>query len=194
MSDSIQFSGPALPEANTVALATQYEWSESRVDPWMALRTRSHHENIVESFLQQKRIEAYLPKLKVVRKSQGRKRASEMPLFPGYLFVRPRADQYQGMRYIRGSCGLVLAADRKPATMSEKDVEAVRMLVDSGADLAVDAALVTGQRVKIIAGPMMGVEGDLVRVNNQQLSLVINVDLVGGSVRVEVDRDTIAVL
>jgi transcription antitermination factor NusG len=194
MSDFIHLSEPALPAPNAGALAMMHELNESGVDPWMALRTRSHHENIVESSLQQKRIEAYLPKLKVVRKSQGRKRASEMPLFPGYLFVRPRADQYQGMRYIRGSCGLVLAADRKPATMPEKDVEAVRVLVDSGADLTVDAGLVTGQRVKIIAGPMMGVEGELVRVNNQQLSLVINVDLVGGSVRVEVDRDTIAVL
>jgi transcription antitermination factor NusG len=191
---SIHLSDPALPAANAGALAALHEFSQSTADPWMALRTRCRHESVVESFLQQKRIAAYLPKLKGVRKWQGRTRGVEMPLFPGYVFVRPRADQYEGMRYIRGSCGLVLAADRKPATMSEKDIAAVRMLVESGADLTVDAGLVTGQRVKIVAGPLMGVEGELVRVKNQQLSLVINVDLVGGSVRVEVDRDTISVL
>src|SRR6266581_8377065 len=112
--------------------------NESRVDPWMVLRTRSRHENVVEFVLQQKQIVAYLPKLKVVRRRLGRKRAVETPLFPGYVFVRPRADQYESMRYIRGSCGLVLTADSKPATMSEKDVGAVKMLVDSGAGLTVD--------------------------------------------------------
>jgi len=159
----------------------------------MVLRTRSRHESVVEFMLQQKQIVAYLPKLKVVRRRQSQNRAVEMPLFPGYVFVRPRADQYEGMRYVRGSCGLVLAGDSKPATMSEKDVGAVKRLVDSGADLTVDAGLVAGQRVRIIAGPLMGMEGELIRVKNQQL-LVINVDLVGRSVRVEVDRDAISPL
>jgi len=77
--------------------------------------------------------------------------------------------------------------------MSEKDVGAVKMLVDSGAGLTVDTGLVAGQRVKIIAGPLMGVEGELIRVKNQRL-LVINVDLVSRSIRVEVDRDAISVL
>jgi transcription antitermination factor NusG len=167
--------------------------SESRVDPWMVLRTKSRHERVVETALQQKHVVAYLPKVRVVRRWQGHRRAVEMPVFPGYVFVRPRADQYEGMRYIRGSCGLVLAADSKPATMSERDVGAVKMLIDSGAGLTVDAGLVTGQRVKIIAGPLMGVEGELVRVKNQDL-LVINVGAVGSSVRVEVDRDAIAVM
>ena len=46
--------------------------------------------------------------------------AEEMPLFPGYVFVRPRPDQYECMRYVRGSCGLVLAADSKPAPLPKR--------------------------------------------------------------------------
>lgn len=115
-----------------------------------------------------------------------------MPLFPGYVFVRPRANQYEGMRYIHGSCGFVLA-DNKPATMPEKDLHAVKMLVDSGAALTVESELIAGKCVKFVAGPFMGVEGELVWIKNQKL-LVINVDLVGGSVRVEVDREEISVL
>lgn len=166
--------------------------SEPRIDPWLVLRTRSRHENAVEGVLQQKCITAYLPKYKVVRSWKGRKRVVELPLFPGYVFVRPREDQYEGMRYIRGACGLVFA-DSKPATLAEKDLEAVKVLVDSGAALTVDPELVTGRRVKVVAGPFMGVEGELVCVKDQDL-LVINVDMLSSSVRVEVDRDAIAVL
>ncbi len=167
--------------------------SGTRIDPWLVLRTKSRHENVVEDALQQRHILAYLPKQKLVRVWQGRKRAVETPLFPGYLFVRPRAEQYEGMRYIRGSCGFVLSAGSKPATLPEKDLEAVMMLVDSGTALTVDPELVAGRRVKIVAGPLMGVEGELVRVKNREV-LVLNVNLVGSSVRVEVDQAAVALL
>lgn len=167
--------------------------SESRVDPWLVLRTKSRHEHAVESVLLQKQIIAYLPKYKIVRNWKGRKRTLEIPLFPGYVFVRPRADQYEGMRYIRGSRGLLVFADSKPATMPEKDLDVVKMLVDSGAALTVDSGLISGRRVKIIGGPFMGVEGELVSMKNQNL-LVINVDMLSSSVRVEVGREVISVL
>jgi transcription antitermination factor NusG len=155
----------------------------------LVLRTKSRHEKVVEGILEQKQITAYLPKTKVVDVCKGRKRIAEMPLFPGYVFVRPRADQYEGIRFIRGSCGLVLAAAR-PATLPDKDLEAVKMLVDSGAALTVDHDLADGRRVRITGGPFAGVEGELVSVRNQDL-LSINVQMVGSCVRVEVDHDMV---
>jgi len=166
--------------------------SESRADPWLVLRTKSRHEQVVESVLQQKSVENYLPKCKVARRWQGRRRWVELPLFPGYVFVRPRADQYEGMRYIRGSCGLVLA-DARPATLPHKELEAMRLLTDGAAEFTVDPQLVAGTRVRIASGPLMGLEGELVRINDSQL-LVINVDVVGSSVRVNIDRAMVSVL
>jgi transcription antitermination factor NusG len=166
--------------------------SEPQIDPWMVLRTRSRHESTVETGLKEKQIIAYLPKCKVLRSWKGRKKVVELPLFPGYVFVRPRIDQFAGIRYIRGSCGLVLA-DSKPGTLPDRDIEAVRRLVDSGAELSVDPALVVGKCVEIVDGPFMGVEGVLVQVSNQQ-HLVVNIDMLGSSVRVEVNRDVVSVL
>jgi transcription antitermination factor NusG len=165
---------------------------EATNDPWMVLRTRSRHESKVESVLLEKQVTAYLPKCKVVRSWNGRKRTVELPLFPGYVFVRPRLDQFEGMRYIRGSCGLVLA-DNKPGILPERDIESVRKLVASGIDLTVDPELVSGKRVKIVDGPFMGVEGVLISVRNQE-HLVVNIDMLGSSVRVEVERDVIVPL
>lgn len=162
------------------------------VAPWLVLRTRSRHENAVETCLRQKQINAYLPKRRVARRWKSQKRVVEMPLFPGYVFVQPRLEQYENIRYIRGSCGLVLAGT-KPATMRENDLEAVKLLVDSGATLAVDPQLFPGQRVKVISGPFMGAHGEFVRGKSQQ-RLVINVHLLSSSVSVEVDVEMISVL
>lgn len=166
---------------------------ESQIDPWLVLRTRSHQENTVELGLRQKRINAYLPKRTVPRRrSNGPKTLVEMPLFPGYIFVQPREDQFENMRYIRGSCGLIFAG-AKPAAMPEKDLEAVRILVGSGSQLAVDPRLIPGQRVEVVSGPFMGIQGELIRIKNED-RLVINAPLLSSSVSVEVDADKVTIL
>lgn len=168
--------------------------AETQIDPWLVLRTRSHHENTVELCLRQKQINAYLPKRTVQRRrlASGAKSFVETPLFPGYIFVQPREDQYENIRYIRGSCGLIFVGN-KPAAMPEKDLEAVRVLVGSGTQLAVDSQLLPGQRVEVVSGPFMGIQGELIRVKNEN-RLVINAPLLSSSVSVEVGSDEVAII
>jgi transcription antitermination factor NusG len=165
---------------------------EIRVDPWLVLRTRSRHENTVERCLRQKAISAFLPKHNVLRRRNDKKVAVEMPLFPGYVFVQPTMDQYEKIRYIPGSCGLVFAG-QEPAVMPQRDLEAVKILVRSGAALTANPQLIVGQKVEVISGPFTGVHGDLVRVKSGE-RLVINAHLLSSSISVEVDVDLVAVL
>ncbi|WP_230980018.1 transcription termination/antitermination protein NusG [Steroidobacter gossypii] len=164
----------------------------SSVEPWFVLRTRCHHENAVQNELERKQIVSFLPMRTIVRRRSERRSLLRVPLFPGYVFVQPRADEFHEIRCIRGSCGFVLAGAR-PAPMSEQELEAVRIIVGSGAALVVNPQLIPGQRVAVVAGPFMGVQGVLTRVKCQQ-RLVINAHLLNTSVSVEVDVDKIIVL
>ena len=56
------------------------EWQR---DPWLVLRIRSHHENFVEQSLQQKEINAYLPRHRVVHRLRVRRTTLVVPLFQG---------------------------------------------------------------------------------------------------------------
>lgn len=171
---------------------TTWRVDEPQRDPWLVLRTRSHHENIVERSLRQKEINSYLPRHRMVRRSKERKTTLEVPLFPGYVFVQPRLDQLEKVRGVRGACGFVVRGS-KPAAMPQKELDAVRILAGSGAHLAVHPTFIPGQRVEVIAGPFMGVQGELIRVKSQD-RLVINASLVSSSVSVEVDSGEIAIL
>jgi transcription antitermination factor NusG len=162
------------------------------IDPWLVLRTRSRHENTVETDLNERHITAYLPRRNEIRRFKDRKIVVRTPLFPGYVFVQPRVDQYEKIRCIRGSCGLVLSGST-PAAMPERDLEAVRILVRSGAALVVTPRLVPGQRVEVRAGPFMGIRGELIRVKSQE-RLVINARLLSSSVSVEVDARSVEAL
>ncbi|MHC4587373.1 MAG: KOW motif-containing protein, partial [Planctomycetota bacterium] len=50
-----------------------------------------------------------------------------------------------------------------------------------------------GQRCRVIAGPLMGLEGIVVRSNNA-VRLVLQIDMLGQAASVEIDVDMIEVL
>lgn len=159
---------------------------------WLALRTKSRHESIVESILRYKHVITYLPKTRTIRVWRGHRKLIEKPMFPGYLFVRPKIEQFAMMRYIRGSCGFVRTGN-EPSRMLEKDIDFVRALADSGKTLTIDPGLVLGRKVRITEGPLMGIEGELIDMNNYQV-LVLNVALLNSNVRVRVSREIIELI
>src|SRR3954454_4441256 len=55
---------------------------------WYAAHTRSNFEKRVASELQMKGVEAYLPAWREVHRWKDRNKEVEVPLFPGYVFVR----------------------------------------------------------------------------------------------------------
>lgn len=160
--------------------------------PWFVLRTKSRQENIVEGSLQQKEINAFLPKRKEIRVRKDRRKLLELPLFPGYIFVQPHPEQFEHLRRIPGSCGLVLRGN-EPAKMPEKDLEGVRIMVRSGAELSVNEQLIPGRKVEVLSGPFKGVQGELVQIKNKR-RLLINAYLVGKSVNVEINAEEINLL
>ncbi|QQP96977.1 UpxY family transcription antiterminator [Lysobacter enzymogenes] len=165
---------------------------EQRVRPWYVLRTRSRHEKVVVDCLRERSINAYLPKRSVVRRRDDRRSVVELPVFPGYVFVQPDEEQHAHIRYIRGSCGLVMTG-ATPAVMPQSELEAVKALVDSSAELQSSASLMPGQRVKVTGGPFAGIHGELVRAKGQE-HLVINVQLLCSSISVVVDSDMVSAL
>ncbi len=55
---------------------------------WYALYTRSRFENVVFQGLCKKSMEAFLPRIRVKSRRRDRTLMIQIPLFPGYLFVR----------------------------------------------------------------------------------------------------------
>jgi transcription antitermination factor NusG len=180
------------PESDGAEPARGELMMRPQIDPWLVLRTRSHQEYVVETDLQQRQINAYLPQRSVLRRWKDRRKVVRTPLFPGYIFVQPRLDQFENIRYIRGSCGLIFVGD-KPAELPERDLAAITVLVGSGATLAVNPQLIPGRRVEVIAGPFMGIQGELVRIMSGD-RLVINAPLLSSSVSVEVDAGNVSPL
>jgi transcription antitermination factor NusG len=153
--------------------------------PWFAVWTRSRHEGRVVEQLEGKGIEAFLPTITRWSRWKDRKKRIDWPLFPGYCFVRIEPAEALPVLTCAGVVRLV-SFEGRPAAIPECQVEDVRTLVMS--DLKYDPCplIDEGDPVVVVSGPLRGVRGVLTR-KSSKARLVLNVDLIGQGVSVEVD-------
>lgn len=156
---------------------------------WHAVQTRSHCEDLVYDQLTMKGIQPFLPKIEAWSRRVGVRRLIQVPMFPGYLFVRHAVDKatYVEVRKARGVVRILGERWDRLAVVPEQDIEAIQRVVGSRLTVMPYPYLREGQRVRITDGPMADVEGILVRSRPNKGLLVLSVDLFQRSVAVELD-------
>jgi len=160
---------------------------------WFAVYTAPRHEKRVGQYLGVKGIEHYVPLYHARRKwSDGTTVTLDLPLFPGYLFVRIDRSERIRVLQVPGVVSFVGGTGRQPASLPQTEIDALR----SGLPLrhAQPHPLLTmGQRVRIRSGALAGMEGVMVRRKNS-LRVVLTMDLIQQSVAVEVDESELETL
>jgi len=154
---------------------------------WFAVYTNSHHEKRVALHLAEREIESFLPLYSTRHRWRNRcERTVELPLFPNYVFVRIASRERVRVLAVPGVLSLV-GVGRTPAALPDFEIEALRCGVGRR-KIEPHPYLVVGERVRIEAGPMTGMEGVLVRKKNN-FRVVLALDAIMQSVAVEVDAD-----
>lgn len=154
---------------------------------WYAVHTRARHEKTVSEQLRRKGVENFLPLYRTFRRWKNGDHRVELPLFPGYTFVRI---VLQDRLEVLKATGVVRLVGRngRPVPVEDREVENLRQALDAGVNAAPHPYLTVGRRVLITAGPLAGHEGILVRRKNG-MRVVLSVDLIQRSVLVDVEAD-----
>lgn len=155
---------------------------------WHVVWVRSHCEQLVHEQLFGKGFETFLPMMGAWRTLAGARHRIEVPMFPGYLFVRGLEDKRRHVE-VRKARGLVQVLGRRwdrPAIVPEAEVGALRTLAESALEIHATPFLAQGQRVRVVFGALKGVEGTLLRSNARTGLLVLSVTLLQRSVAAEV--------
>ena len=165
------------------------QWFERRAreeSRWYAAYTAPRHEKRVAQQMLGYRIDCFLPLYKSIRRWKDRRKQLELPLFPGYVFVRIElGDRLR----VLGSPGVVqiVSFNGKPAPLPDAEIEALRSGLIKNAWIEPHPYLKIGRRVRLHSGPMAGVEGIVVR-RKDKFRVVLSIDLIMRSVAVEVDE------
>lgn len=160
----------------------------SDVEPvphWYAIRTRSRHEKLVRDRLAGQGIENLLPTLTRLSQWKDRKKTIELPLFPGYCFARFPWESRLPVLKVSGVVEIVGSGSRGEP-IPDAEVNAIKALIESS--LAYDAHpyLQEGTAVRVIRGPLEGVQGLLLR-KAKRFRLVVAVHLIRQAAAVELD-------
>jgi len=108
-----------------------------------------------------------------------------LPLFPCYVFLRGGLDRRVKILSTPGVYSIVGIAGQ-PAAIQEIEIEAIRKAVTSNLRVEPFPFLRCGDRVRVKAGPLMGIEGILIRKKGS-FRLILSAELLQKSIAVEVD-------
>ena len=159
---------------------------DSHVEPhWFATYTCANHEKRVAADLDARNVERFLPTYSSVRRWKDRRVQLDLPLFPGYVFVRlPLCERLRVLQI--PSVVRLVGFGGLPVPLPDHEIELMRSGLSQSRGAEPHPFLKAGRRVRITGGPFAGLEGILKRKGNN-FRMVISIELIQRSVIVDVD-------
>ena|SRR5690242_7581464 len=157
-------------------------WAEEH---WYAAYTRAQHEKRVAAELGMREVEHFLPLYSSVRTWKDRRVQLELPLFPGYVFVRLALRERLRVLQIPSVVRLV-GFGGQPTALPDTEMEIMRSGLSQSSRTEPHPFLTVGRRIRITGGPFAGLEGVL-RRKKSGMRVVVSLELIQRSVAVNVD-------
>ena len=157
---------------------------------WYALYVRSRHEKTVENSLRSKRYNVFSPSYRTKRKRVDRIAEIEVPLFSGYVFCQFDPSKRLPVLMTPGVVGVVGRGNR-PEPVDDTEIDSMRTVALAGRSVQPWPFLRLGQRIRMQSGPLTGVEGIFLRVQDED-HLIVSVTLLQRAVSVRIERDSVS--
>ena len=152
---------------------------------WYAAYTSANHEKRVAQQLEWRSVEHFLPVYESLRRWKDRRVRLQLPLFPGYVFVRLALRDRLRVLAVPGVARLV-GFNGHPTPVPAVDFEAIRASLAGNREVQPHPYVRCGQRVRVLSGPLAGFSGIVVRQKNRA-RFVVSFDVLERSVAVEMD-------
>jgi transcription antitermination factor NusG len=149
---------------------------------WYVLHVKPRTEKKAVEFLKYYRIWHYLPLFRKVTRVQRRKVVRELPMFPGYVFVRMNPSERMDM--LKTNL-IVRTIDVLHPRKMIHDLRQIAHASKVGEQLRKVERFVVGEKVRIVHGPFYGIEG-YVKKDEGKTLIVLNVDILGQAIAVSI--------
>ena len=157
---------------------------------WVVCHTRPRCEKKFAALLAAEELPHYLPLLTSVRHYGARTRSFTKPLFAGYVFAQV-APLRQTRLYQQDL--LARAIEITDEARFLRQIAEVRAVVASGYELSVRPLLQRGRRVRIVAGPLRGLEGEVDDSSHPE-GVVLSVDVLQQGLLVKLPAENLQIL
>ncbi|MBN2589537.1 MAG: UpxY family transcription antiterminator [Sedimentisphaerales bacterium] len=154
---------------------------------WWVAHTKSRNEKALAHDMVNRDINYFLPMSWNVRRKSRRTIKSLIPLFSGYIFFC--GDEAKRIEILKTNriANLIEVVDQQQFI---DDLVQIERVLRTGEVLIPHKYLRKGQKCRIIAGPLLGIQGIIVSIKGHT-RLVLQVDMLGQAASVEIEIDMI---
>jgi transcription antitermination factor NusG len=152
---------------------------------WYAAYTCANHEKLVRERLEERSVESFLPVYETVRRWKDRRMHLQLPLFPGYVFVRMALVDRLRVLQVPSVVRLV-GFNGHLSALPDEEIEGLKKGLAGGVRAEPHPFLTVGRRVRLKSGPLAGMQGILLR-RKGIFRVVISIDLIQRAVAVDAD-------
>jgi transcriptional antiterminator RfaH len=150
---------------------------------WWVLHTRPRTEKSLARQCLRRGLAFFLPLHKHQWRNRGRLLCSHVPLFPGYLFL---CGDGSGRLAALETNLVARCLPVEDQARLHADLARVHRLIVSDAPLTPEERLQPGDLVEIVAGPLAGLQGKVLR-RGKQLKLLVEVEFLQRGVSAEIE-------
>ncbi|MCE2615860.1 UpxY family transcription antiterminator [Phocaeicola oris] len=148
---------------------------------WYVAYTLSRHEKKVAEKLKLMGIDCYLPIQEEIQQYQNRKKKIQRVVLPMTIFIHGTSkERLEALQLPSITHYLMEIGKHKAATVPDDQMERFRFMLDySDATVEIEnASLQPGMQVRVIKGPLTGLEGELININKTS-KVIVRIDLLG---------------
>lgn len=157
---------------------------------WLVCHTKPRCEKKFAALMAAEKFEHYLPLVESLRRYGQQTKKFMKPLFPGYVFAHVPVE-HKTRIYQQDLLARAIIVDDEARFL--RQLADVKAIVASGFELTVMPLLTKGRRVKIVGGPLHGLEGFVDNPSNPR-GIVLSVDVLRQGLLVKVPVDNLRVL
>ncbi len=157
---------------------------------WLVCHTKPRCEKKFAALMAAENFEHYLALVKSVRHYAQQTKSFTKPLFPGYVFAKIPIEEKSRIYQQDLLARAIIVTDEAKFLRQLADVKTI---VESGFEFSVMPLFTKGRAVKIIGGPLYGLEGFVDDPTNPQ-GVVISVDVLQQGLLIKVPVEHLRVL
>jgi transcription antitermination factor NusG len=148
---------------------------------WYVAYVRMHHERKASQKLEAMGIECFIPVREEIHQWSQRKKKVSVVLTPQMIFIH--ATEEERMRALTLSSisrYLVLRNEHQPAVVPNSQMERFMFMVNYSSECvhSMETPLTPGQKIRVIKGPLTGLEGEFIEMEGKT-KVVVRLDILG---------------
>lgn len=159
---------------------------------WYVIWTSTGSERKAQELIGQKSRRCFFPTRKINKKIKGEWKTEIRPLFPGYVFA-DTDDIEELSNFLRQAEGFnkVLDTDKEFYSLYGDDESFIENIYNNDGLFDVSKAVVEGDNVRVTAGPLVGMEGSITKIDRHKRTAYLKLNMFGQVIRTSVGLEVV---